>query len=167
MKKNLVLAVAVVTIGFLTSCGGGDKRKKFDDVVAYNDYIVDVVNDVDQTYVKTLDVLKGKEYCVAQCDSLTNVCTRSLTKLNIQPYKGDSSFVESSKEFVNYMSGIAKKDLPAYIDLLFAEEYTTEMETKIDNMAKELDGNYDKYFAKIEAAQSSLSTKFNYKIETK
>ena len=50
MKKvSIILTLAVV--GFVTSCGlmgPKDKRLKFTDAVKYNDYIVDIIDDVDR-----------------------------------------------------------------------------------------------------------------------
>ena len=69
-----------------------DKRKSFEDVVVYNDFIVDHINALDSAYILALATDNGIDYCMKKCDSLVDLCDKTSSELKgIQPYNGDSS----------------------------------------------------------------------------
>lgn len=161
--------------GFLfvsASCNSTkDNRKSFDDVTKYNDYIIACINSLDTAYMKTLDVMKGKEYCINQCDSLVAFCDQTIEKLKgIQPYDGDSSFAMQAISYTQYMKNNGKTVVPSFLELTDKYE-TAKSEEEIEQINKELeasgsklDENYEIQMSKLETVQKALAKKFNFVI---
>ncbi len=165
MKLFNILFLGSVLIS-VVSCGPIDNRKSFDDVTEYNDYIIDNMNIIDEMYVTTLDVDKGKDYCLAQCDSLIVKSEETVALLNgIQPYDGDSTLAMAAKDFCNYMGKAGKKDLPDFINLVLKPELASEDESKINSEATKIDKNYEIQMDKVQATQKSFAKKFNFIIK--
>jgi hypothetical protein len=159
----LFLGVTIIT---LVSCGPIDNRKSFSDVTEYNDYIIDNMNIIDEMYVTTLDVEKGKEYCISQCDSLITKSKETVALLNdIQPYEGDSTLAMAAKDFCLYMSRAGKKDLPQFINLVLDQDLSAQDESKINTEATKIDKNYELQMDKVQVAQKAFAKKFNFIIK--
>jgi len=157
---------ALLSFIVLFSCGPTDNRKSFTDVTEYNDFIIDNINLIDQLYVTTLDDKSGREYCLAQCDSLIIQSEKTIELLNgIQPYDGDSSLAMAAKGFCIYMGAIGKKDLPEFINIALNPNITVDDLPKMNSEAKKLDENYEIQMNKIETIQKALSKKFNYTVK--
>jgi hypothetical protein len=124
------------------------------------------MNIIDEMYVTTLDVDKGKDYCLAQCDSLIVKSEETIALLNsIQPYDGDSTLAMAAKEFCNYMGKAGKKDLPDFINLVLKAELTSEDESKINSEATKIDKNYEIKMDKVQSTQKAFAKKFNFIIK--
>jgi hypothetical protein len=163
MKKvSIVLALAVVT--FLVSCGAKDKRLKFTDAVKYNDYIVDVIDDVDEAWTSAIEEEDQKQ-ALAWSDTLANRSKNGLAKLNnLQPFKKDSAFRDAGIKYLTHMNNISNKELKEFINIIRAEEMTIEGEQRAEALIPMLDDEREKLFAATETAQSSFATKFNITI---
>lgn len=162
MKQFLFVCVSAMTL-FMMSCGPKDSRQSFDDPTKYNDFVVDALNELDQTYASTLDVNQGEEKCLALCDTLVQKAEATMQKLNsIQPYEGDSSFTMAAKDFASYMGEIGKKDLPDFVKKVFNPEMSETDKAEIDKRAADLDKTYEAKMNQIDAVQKALSKKFNY-----
>ena len=153
--------------GFLAitmiACGPTDNRKSFEDATKYNDYIIKEINELDQMNVTTMDVTKGKEYCLSQCDSLIKRSESAIKALNeIQPYEGDSTFTMAAKEFCTYMGQAGKNDLPEFINFVMDPNLTPEDEPKISEKADKIDKNYEVQMNNVETVQKALAKKFNF-----
>lgn len=147
----------------MVACGPKDSRKSFDDATKYNDYIIDQINELDKMYVTTMDITKGKEFCLAQCDSLTKKAEATIKALNdIQPYEGDSTFAMAAKKFCSYMGGAGKKELPDFINFVMDPNLTPEDEPKISEQADKIDKNYEVQMNNVETVQKALAKKFNF-----
>lgn len=160
MKKlSVVLTLAIVT--FLVSCGAKDKRLKFTDPVKYNDYIVDIVDDVDQAWT---DAIEEEELtpALAKADTLASKSKNGLAKLNnLQPFKKDSTFRDASIKYLTHMNNIANKELVEFINLIRTEDFTLEKEQKAEALIPALDDEREKLFAETEKAQGAFADKFN------
>lgn len=163
MKKvSIVLALAVVT--FLVSCGAKDKRLKFTDAVKYNDYIVDVIDDVDEAWTSAIEEEDQKQ-ALAWSDTLANRSKNGLAKLNnLQPFKKDSAFRDAGIKYLTHMNNISNKELKEFINIIRAEEMTIEGEQRAEALIPMLDDEREKLFSATESAQSSFATKFNITI---
>ena len=162
MKQLLFVCVSAMTL-FLMSCGPKDSRQSFDDPTKYNDFVVDALNELDQTYASTLDVNQGEVKCLSLCDTLVQKAEATLAKLNsIQPYEGDSSFTMAARDFATYMGEIGKKDLPDFVKKVFNPEMSEADKTEIDQRANDLDKTYEAKMNQIDAVQKALAKKFNF-----
>ena len=47
--------MVLTLVTFLVSCGAKDKRKKFDKAADYNDYIIDIVDGVDEAWSTSIE----------------------------------------------------------------------------------------------------------------
>jgi transposase len=163
MKKvSIVLALVVVT--FLVSCGAKDKRLKFTDAVKYNDYIVDIVDEVDDAWTSAIEEEDQKQ-ALAWSDTLANRSKNGLAKLNnLQPFKKDSTFRDAGIKYLTHMNNISNKELKEFINIIRAEEMTIEGEQRAEALIPMLDDEREKLFSATENAQSSFATKFNITI---
>lgn len=160
MKKvSIVLALAVVT--FLVSCGAKDKRLKFTDAVKYNDYIVDIIDDVDEAWTTAIEE-EDQQRALAWSDTLANRSKNGLAKLNnLQPFKKDSTFRDAGVKYLTHMNNIGNKELKEFINIIRAEEMTIEGEQRAEALIPMLDDEREKLFSATEAAQTAFAAKFN------
>ena len=161
MKRTFLIVLLVVSNLYCFA-----QKTTFTQAIEYNDYIVGYINEVDQAYLNSLAVGQGKEYCMAWTDSLSKITTRNLKILKmVAPFEGEKSFISSANGFIKYMNTISKKSLKDFDKLLFADNLTTSMTKKMNDIAKKLDSDYIKYFDKIDIAQKDLSVKYGFSIE--
>lgn len=160
MKKvSIVLALAVVT--FLVSCGAKDKRLKFTDAVKYNDYIVDIIDDVDEAWTTAIEE-EDQQRALAWSDTLANRSKNGLAKLNnLQPFKKDSTFRDAGVKYLTHMNNIGNKELKEFINIIRAEEMTIEGEQRAEALIPALDDERERLFSATEAAQNAFAAKFN------
>jgi hypothetical protein len=160
MKKvSIVLTLALVT--FLASCGAKDKRLKFTDPVKYNDYIVDIIDDVDEAWTEAIEE-EDLNPALAKADTLASRSKNGLAKLNnLQPFKKDSTFRDAGIKYLTHMNNIANKELKEFINIIRAEEMTVEGEQRAEALIPILDDEREKLFDETEKAQGSFADKFN------
>lgn len=162
---NSLLFFILAGLFLVQSCGNKDSRKSFSDVVEYNDYIIDQVNEVDQHYSDALNNSTSEEEGLKACDSLFAVSNRALVRLqDLQPYKNDSTLCESAKGFVNHFSMISKRELPQFFARIFNTNRTEADQAEIDHRAAFLDQHYEAEMDHFNLVQKALSTKFNFQI---
>lgn len=159
MKKvSFVLALAVVT--FLVSCGAKDKRLKFTDAVKYNDYIVDIIDDVDEAWSASLEE-EDMDKSLAWADTLANRSKNGLAKLNnLQPFKKDSAFRDAGKTYLTHMNGVANNELKEFLKITHSE-ITVESEQRAEDLIPILDGKRETLFAETEKTQNAFADKFH------
>lgn len=168
MKKvSIILTLGVVVC--LTSCGlmgKKDGRTKFNEPVPYNDYIIGVINPIDEAYedIWTKDERKDQERMV---EDLAAETKEGLAKLkNLQPYKKDSTFRDAAIEFVEFMDHIATKDMPEFIDIIFGDDINSDKnQARLDELVPLLDEERPKKFKKVIEVQHMFALKHKYKIQ--
>jgi hypothetical protein len=165
LMRNSVLLLFLVGVSLFQSCSHKDSRKSFSDVVAYNDFIIDRINEVDQCYANALDKSENEKQGLIACDSLFELSNRTINVLEgIQPFQEDSSFCESAKKFALYMASISKQELPQFFGMIYNADRTEEQQGEIDRRAAFLDQHYDAEMAHLNLVQKALSTKYNFQI---
>lgn len=163
MKKvSIILTLAVV--GFVTSCGlmgPKDKRLKFTEPVKYNDYIVDIIDDVDKAWSTAIDE-EDKDRALAWSDTLANRSKTGLAKLNnLQPFKKDSSFRDAGIAYLTHMNNVANNELKEFINIIRADEMTISGEQRAEDLIPMLDGKREDLFSQTEKTQSAFADKFH------
>lgn len=157
--------------GLLTACNfNNDKRKSFEDVVVYNDFIVDHINALDSAYIIALDTDLGIEVCMKKCDSLVELCDRTTEDfLGIQPFKGDSSLTMQALKYTQFMKNNGNKEIKALLKLIDEyqnADYETQeaMADEIERSANRIDARYDEEINKVDKVQTQLSKKFEFRV---
>ena len=164
MKNFFILLIPGLLILF-QSCGDNDNRKSFANVVEYNDFIIDRVNEVDRQYADVLNNSKDQAEGIIACDSLLVLTNRTLERLeNLQAFREDCTFCVAAKGFVNYMKVISTRELPQFFGLIFNLNRSQEDQSEIDRRADYLDRRYEAEMAHLNLVQKALSTKFNFQI---
>lgn len=167
MKKvSFIFTLAVV--GFVTSCGllgKKDNRTKFNEPVPYNDYIIGIVNPIDQDYadIWDKDEQKDQERLIATLAASTK---EGLAKLNnLQPFKKDSTFRDAAIEYVTFMDHIANEEMPEFIKIIFGDDINSEKnQDRLDELVPILDEDRPKKFQNVIDVQHMFALKFKYKI---
>lgn len=166
MKFHLIAIAFLATLVF-TACNT-DKRKSFEEPVAYNDYVVDCITSIDTAYALAIEIEGGMEAANRTCDSLILVCDANVSMLErIQPYDGDSTFTEAAKKFAYSMKKMANGELRTYHKLF--NDYTNAKVEEADKIGDELnkvaegmDKRYEVEMNRIDAVQKKLAKKLNY-----
>ena len=171
MKTNTLTKLffgltTLIALNLMTSCGNGDTRKSFWEPKEYNDYIVDELHRVDRFYsdgMKSMkDSVSGHQFCV----ELEKETQKALDHLNIQPFEGDSSFCEVTKELIKHYNQIATKELPEFINIIYSKNRSTADQGKIDEISSRIDGETSRIWSKIGPVQQKFAANFNLHLNT-
>lgn len=162
MKKTIILFQLL----FLGIGLNAQTVPSYENPVAYNDYIIEIVNGVDQNYEK-LWTTQTKEYQNGQVKVLAKDVKSGLGKLKkLKDFKGDNSFKEVAVEFLTYMNHIATKDMPEFLKIIYGKDINSEKNTKrLDVLVKILDDDRPILFQKVVDVQKTFAVKFGYTIE--
>ena len=94
--RNSVLLLFQVGVSLFISCSREDSRKSFSDVVAYNDFIIDKINEVDQYYANALYKSENEKQGLIACDSLFELSNMIIIVLDgMQPFKRVALFARA------------------------------------------------------------------------
>ena len=170
MKFGFIF-LAVSALLLTASCNlNNDKRKSFEDVVVYNDFIVDHINALDSAYILALATDNGIDYCMKKCDSLVDLCDKTSSELKgIQPYNGDSSLTMQALAYTQFMINNCERDIKNFLKLLDTYENAEleEQEKLVDEVqttAESIDKNYDVEMDKVNTVQEKFAKKHNYTV---
>lgn len=170
MKFGFIF-LAVSALLLTASCNlNNDKRKSFEDVVVYNDFIVDHINALDSAYILALATDNGIDYCIKKCDSLVDLCDKTSSELKgIQPYNGDSSLTMQALAYTQFMRNNGERDIKNFLKLLDTYENAEleEQEKLVDEVqttAESIDKNYDIEMDKVNKVQEKFAKKHNYTV---
>lgn len=168
MKFGIIFSLAAVLL--LTVSCNSDKRKSFDDVVEYNDFIVDHINSLDSVYMLALETDNGIEDCMKKCDELVNLCDKTSAEFKgIQPYDGDSTLTMQALAYTQFMRNNGDKEIKRLLKLIDTfEKGSIEEQEKLSDevqlVAENLDKQYDIEINKVDAVQQKFSKKHNFTI---
>jgi hypothetical protein len=170
MKFGFAFYIMSATL-LMASCNfNNDKRKSFDDVVKYNDFIVDHVNALDGAYSLALNTDLGIEVCMKKCDSLVQLCDKTTDELKgIQPFKGDSTLTMQALKYTQFMRNNGKREIRDLLKLI--DNYQKADESELDALSEQIqetagliDARYEKEIALVDLVQKKLSVKYNFRI---
>lgn len=159
--KKLSFVIAAVAITFLASCGAKDKRMSFKEPAKYNDYIVDIIDGVDEAWTTAIEE-DDMQKALAWSDTLANRSKNGIAKLNnLQPFKKDSTFRDASIKYMTHMEKIGNNELKEFVKIIRAEELTVEGEQRAEALIPVLDDERERLFDEIQKSQDAFATKFN------
>lgn len=170
MKIGFIFS-AVFALLLAASCNfKSDSRKSFEDVVEYNDFIVDHINALDSAYILALATDNGIETCMKKCDSLVELCDETTLELKgIQPYEGDSSLTMQALAYTQFMRNNGEKEIKKLLKLIdkYEKAGLEEQEELVDEVqmvAENIDKNYDIEINKVDVVQQKFATKHHFSI---
>ncbi|WP_341900710.1 hypothetical protein [Fluviicola taffensis] len=170
MKFGFIFS-AVSALLLVTACNfNNDSRKSFDDVVKYNDFIVDHINALDSAYILALATDNGIDVCMKKCDSLVGLCDQTAMDFKgIQPYEGDSSLTMQALAYTQFMKNNGEKEIKKLLKLIEKYEKASieEQEAMVDEVqtsAENIDKNYEIEIGKVDKVQKKFSAKHNYTV---
>ncbi|WP_430405363.1 LIC11966 family surface protein [Fluviicola sp.] len=170
MKFGFIFS-AVSALLLVTACNfNNDNRKSFDDVVKYNDFIVDHINALDSAYILALATDNGIDVCMKKCDSLVGLCDQTAMDFKgIQPYEGDSSLTMQALAYTQFMKNNGEKEIKKLLKLIEKYEKASieEQEAMVDEVqtsAENIDKNYEIEIGKVDKVQKKFSAKHNYTV---
>lgn len=170
MKFGFIFS-AVSALLLAASCNfNKDNRRSFDDVVEYNDFIVDHINALDSAYILSLATDSGIEVCMRKCDSLVGLCDQTAMDFKgIQPYDGDSSLTMQALAYTQFMKNNGEKEIKKLLTMIekYEKAEVEEQETlveEVQTMAEKIDKNYEIEIGKVDKVQTKFSAKHNYKV---
>ncbi|MDF3029265.1 MAG: hypothetical protein K0S23_3572 [Fluviicola sp.] len=170
MKFGFIFS-AVSALLIAASCNvKNDSRKSFDEVIEYNDFIVDHINALDSAYILALETDNGIDYCMKKCDSLVDVCDKTTSELKgIQPFDGDSSLTMQALAYTQFMRNNGEKDIKNFLKLLDTYENAgleeqEKLVGEVQTMAESIDKNYDIEIDKVNMVQEKFAKKHNFTV---
>ncbi len=168
MKFGLILSAAAALL--LTVSCNSDKRKSFDDVVVYNDFIVDHINALDSAYILALATDNGIKDCLKKCDGLVDLCDKTTADLKgIQPYEGDSSLTMQALAYTQFMRNNGEKEIKKLLKLIEKYENASfeeqeAMAEEVQSVAEKIDKQYDIEINQVDKVQQKFAQKFNFTV---
>jgi hypothetical protein len=170
MKFGFIFS-AVSALLIAASCNvKNDSRKSFDEVIEYNDFIVDHINALDSAYILALATDNGIEECMKKCDSLVGLCDKTSKEFKgIQPYEGDSSLTMQALAYTQFMRNNGEKDIKKLLTLIdkydkAALEEQAELMAEVQVVAEKIDKNYDLEISKVNQVQQKFAQKHNFTV---
>jgi len=170
MKFGFIFSATAVLLLTVSCNFKKDNRKSFDDVVEYNDYIVDHINGLDSAYILALETDNGIDVCMKNCDLLVKKCDQTTADFKgIQPYDGDSSLTMQALAYTQFMRNNGEKEIKNLLKLIdtyqkaSAEEQAALVD-EVQSTAAEIDKQYDIEINKVDEVQQKFSQKHNFKI---
>jgi hypothetical protein len=168
-QKGAFMLALFFLLGFVFSrCSEKkDLRKSFKDSRAYNDFITKEVVKIDSLYLGAMHYQNEK----ASLEKSKTLETRSLLalqRLNIQPFKGDSSLCVAAEKIILHFHSISQKEMPAFFHLCYSmckKEQIAKKAAQINRSATYLDDEYDKQWKGFSLTQRTFSKKFNLNLK--
>lgn len=170
MKFGFIFSVAATVLLTVSCHFNKDNRKSFDDVVEYNDYIVDHINGLDSAYTLALATDSGIDVCMKKCDLLVDLCDKTTAEFKgIQPYEGDSSLTMQALAYTQFMRNNGEKEIKKLLKLIdtyqkASFEEQADLVNEVQSSAAKIDKQYDIEINKVDAVQQKFSQKHNFKI---
>lgn len=165
MKSGFAFCIISVAL-FMVSCNqNNDKRKSFNDVVEYNDFIVDHIEKVNAVYTQALDTSLSIEEALKACDELTQLCEKSTLELkNIQPFDRDSSLTMQTLQYFQYMKVNGNNKIKHFLtleDQYLKSEFTDEeaLISEIEAAIGEINLEQEIESEKVNVVQKKFATK--------
>jgi hypothetical protein len=159
--KKLSFVLAAVAVTLLVSCGAKDKRMSFKEPAKYNDYIVDIIDGVDEAWTTAIEE-ENQQKALAWSDTLANRSKSGIAKLNnLQPFKKDSTFRDAGLKYMTHMNKIGNNELKEFINIIRAEEMTVAGEQRAEALIPVLDDEREKLFDEVEKSQNAFADKFH------
>jgi hypothetical protein len=139
------------------------EKDSFPDAIAYNDYIVDMMDIIDEGW--TLAIEEEASYrALEYADSLKTRSGRIIASLQkLKGYEGETKFRQAALDYAIHMNTISKKELPDFIRLIRIGELTESKRKEATALLPILDNKREKLFALIEKAQAAFAKKYHFK----
>lgn len=170
MKFGFILSVATALLLTVSCNTNKDNRKSFDDVVEYNDYIVDHINSLDSAYILALATDSGINVCMTKCDLLVKLCDKTTAEFKgLQPYEGDSTLTMQALAYTQFMRNNGEKEIKKLLELIdtyqnASMEEQANLVDEVQSTAAAIDKQYDIEIGKVDEVQQKFSQKHNFKI---
>ncbi len=170
MKFRLAFCLALVGAIAVSCKMNNDKRKSFSDVVEYNDYLIDHIDEINEIYMLALDTSLSFEEALIISDSLVVVCEQTTDDIKgIQPFEGDSSLAMQALEYTQFMKLNGKKHLKDFLKLEqkyiesadLSEEESNLLFNQAEEMIQKMDKIRDKELEKVDLVQEKFARKYN------
>jgi predicted small lipoprotein YifL len=159
MKKLNTWLVAAMIL-FLAACGG--KKLKFETAKEYNDYVVQVVHEVDDAWKDAIQE-KDLNESLKKADILTQKSKEGLDKLNnLQAFKKDKLFKGSCVSYVTLIHKISQKELKEFLNLIHTD---SPDQNRLDELIRILDGDRESKFHLITVCQQVFAEKYNLNLK--
>ncbi len=170
MKFGFILSVTAALLLTVSCNMNKDNRKSFDDVVEYNDFIVDHINTLDSAYILALATDSGIDVCMEKCDLLVKLCDKTTAEFKgIQPYDGDSTLTMQALAYTQFMRNNGEKEIKNLLKLIetyqnASVEEQAKLVDEVQSTAAEIDKQYDIEINKVDEVQQKFSQKHNFQI---
>jgi hypothetical protein len=171
MKKIIIATIALIAFNLQSKAQSNGlyvEKKSCTTAIEYNDYLVDMMNMVDQVWTKSLEQadLKSSMTVNNELKTLSGKMLVSLKKL--EGFGGETAFKNAAVTYITHMNNVSKKELPAFLKLIRAKGgLTTENEKKAEAYIPILDGKRERLFAEFENIQDAFATQHGFTIQGK
>ncbi len=170
MKFGFIFSIAASLLLAVSCNFNNDNRKSFDEVVEYNDFIVDHINALDSAYILALATDSGIAVCMKKCDVLVDLCDKTTAEFKgIQPYDGDSSLTMQALAYTQFMRNNGKKEIKNLLTLIGKYEKADiegqeKLVGEVQSTAGNIDKQYDIEINKVDKVQQKFAKKHNFTI---
>jgi hypothetical protein len=168
MKKFFIATIALIAFNVQTQAQSNGiyvEKTSCTNAIEYNDYLVDLMNMVDQVWTKSLEQsdLQSSLKVNNELKSLSGKMLKSLKKL--EGYGGESAFKNATVTYITHMNNVSKKELPTFLKLIRAKNgLTAENEKKAEALIPILDGRRERLFSEFENVQAVFAAEHGFTI---
>jgi hypothetical protein len=172
--KNLFFITIIISL-FLVSCGGAkDKLKDLikaetaETALDYNDDLIAIQAEVDNSIVNLLDVIDGSDP-VEMEDARTNtlkIIKDAISDVeDMRDFDGKDDYKKAMIKLLKMYEDIVKNELTDIIDLVgYTEELTDDDWAKYEELYDSALAKYDEAFAEFDAFQDGFADKWDFTI---
>ncbi|MCX7697511.1 MAG: hypothetical protein N2Z72_07450 [Bacteroidales bacterium] len=161
MRNKLISILASILI--LSGCG-----PTTDEVVKYNDKIVDIINEIDGKHSNLLDVFKKEDVTESTCKmELNNYRDFLIEKkkevegLECPDDEKVKAFRDATINMINEFIKLAEKEYVEVITLLFNSGDDQSAEEYFDSLLEKIDNTEGKYYEEVKKTQKEMADAFN------
>jgi hypothetical protein len=159
MKKLNTLLVASI---MLTLAACGSKKLKFETAKEYNDYLVQVVHEVDDAWKDAIQE-KDLNESLKKADILAQKSKEGLDKLNnLQAFKKEKLFKGSCISYIKHIQKISQNELKEFLRLIHTD---SPNQNRLDELIKILDDDRESKFHLITVCQQVFADKYNLNLK--
>lgn len=163
--KKIALSIGALVMLALVSCGPSTK-----DAVAYNDKIMDIVNNLTATHNAFLNQMDGHnidslKITQQQFSEKAKASLEEVGKLGAFAEKKE--FLDAATEYFKTISSMADVEGKQMVEIMSKDSAQVTMEdvAKVEELGTKFDADYEKTFNMIQEAQKKFAAEYKFEIE--
>lgn len=167
MKKTIVILAVILTA--ISTFNTQLKAQSTDDAIAYNDKMIAIQSDVDQSLVELIDAIDSfdPEFMKLQKAETLKKIDEGIKKVSKMKKFDGTAFKKEMKKLLVMYKEITNNELTKVVEILSTGKEMTDADwDQYDALYESALAKYNAAFDKFNAFQAEFATKFDFSIST-